>query len=91
MKIDSKWGGGRDSAYKDAPQHRNATSRVPAGGNQVFIDGSARFIKFEKMYYLTLGIPMATAKMLFLPGRDRFRRKFALQTRDHAQGNPVVP
>jgi type II secretory pathway pseudopilin PulG len=52
IKIDGKWGGGRDSAYKDAPQHRGPNSKVPAGGNQVFIDGSARWVKFEAMYYL---------------------------------------
>jgi prepilin-type N-terminal cleavage/methylation domain-containing protein len=65
IKIDNKWGGGRDSAYKDAPQHRNATSRVPAGGNQVFIDGSARFIKFEKMYYLHTWNTDGTRKCYF--------------------------
>jgi prepilin-type N-terminal cleavage/methylation domain-containing protein len=52
MKIDGAWGGGRDTAYKDAPQHRGPASKVPQGGNQVFADGSARWIKFEKMYYL---------------------------------------
>ena len=65
IKIDNKWGGGRDSAYKDAPQHRSATSRVPAGGNQVFIDGSARFIKFEKMYYLHTWNTDGTRKCYF--------------------------
>jgi hypothetical protein len=65
IKIDNRWGGGRDSAYKDSPQHRNATSRVPAGGNQVFIDGSARFIKFEKMYYLHTWNTDGTRKCYF--------------------------
>ena len=54
MKIDGAWGGtkaSRDSAYKDMPQHRGA-GLVPAGGNEVFVDGSARWIKFEQMYYL---------------------------------------
>jgi hypothetical protein len=52
MKIDGAWGGGRDSAYKDAPQHRRPGSRVPDGGNSVCIDGSAAYTKFEKMFYL---------------------------------------
>jgi hypothetical protein len=52
IKIDGTWGGGRDTAYADAPQHRGASSPVPVGGNQVFADGSGRWIKFEKMYYL---------------------------------------
>lgn len=52
MKIDGVWGGGRDSAYKDAPQHKNPGTRVPDGGNSVCIDGSAKYTKFAKMYYL---------------------------------------
>ena len=51
MKIDRKWGGGRDSAFKDMPPHRRAGG-VPEGGNQVFIDASARWIKFERMLFL---------------------------------------
>jgi len=51
MKIDGRWGGGRDSAYKGMPQHQGK-NKVPVGGNQVFEDGSARWIKFEQMYYL---------------------------------------
>jgi prepilin-type N-terminal cleavage/methylation domain-containing protein len=52
MKIDGRWGGGRDTAFKAMPPHKLATSPVPAGGNQVFIDGSARWIKFQQMLYL---------------------------------------
>ena len=51
MKIDGKWGGGRDSAFKGMPQHQGR-NRVPVGGNQVFADGSARWIRFEQMHYL---------------------------------------
>ena len=56
MKIDGAWGGvkgvTRDYIYDNMPPHRQASSKVPAGGNQVFMDGSARWIKFEQMYYL---------------------------------------
>jgi len=54
MKIDGAWGGtagSRDSAFKDMPQHVNR-GHLPAGGNEVFVDGSARWIKFGQMYYL---------------------------------------
>lgn len=51
LKIDGKWGGGRDTAFKGMPPHK-ATSGAPAGGNEVFMDGSARWIKFEKMLFL---------------------------------------
>jgi len=51
MKIDRKWGGGRDSAFKGMPPHRGA-SGVPAGGNHVYMDGSARWIKFDRMLFI---------------------------------------
>jgi len=57
MKVDGAWGGvpgvSRDSAYKNVPPHLNAGSKVPAGGNELFIDGSASWIKAQRMYYLT--------------------------------------
>lgn len=51
MKIDRVWGGGRDSAFKGMPPHK-AAGKQPAGGNHVHMDGSARWIKFEKMLFL---------------------------------------
>jgi hypothetical protein len=51
MKIDRTWGGGRDSAFKGMPPHK-AASGIPAGGNQLAMDGSGRWVKFEKMLFL---------------------------------------
>ncbi|MEP6663590.1 MAG: type II secretion system protein [Verrucomicrobiota bacterium] len=54
MKIDGRWGGGDTTArpytYQDMPSH--SPRKVPNGGNQVQTDGSASWIKFEKMYFL---------------------------------------
>ncbi|MEK7675360.1 MAG: type II secretion system protein [Verrucomicrobiota bacterium] len=52
MKIQGRWGGEDRDVYKNMPQHRGLRSKVPVGGNQVFVDGSARWIKFERMHYL---------------------------------------
>ena len=50
MKVDNQWGGGRDSAFKGMPGHRNG--RLPAGGNQLYMDGSASWVRFEKLLFL---------------------------------------
>lgn len=34
-------------------QHRSGSSMVPDGGNQVFADGSARWCRFQNMFYFT--------------------------------------
>jgi prepilin-type N-terminal cleavage/methylation domain-containing protein len=57
-KIDGSWGVPRGSArddiiYSNTPQHRGGQSTVPQGGNEVFMDGSARWIRFQQMLYLT--------------------------------------
>ncbi len=58
-KIDGAWGlppgspSRDDLIYSNTPQHKGTQSRVPQGGNEVFIDGSARWIKFQQMLYLT--------------------------------------
>ncbi len=53
LKIDSVWGAGRETAFKDMPQHRaSGRSGPPAGVNQVFTDGSARWVKAENLHSL---------------------------------------
>ena len=57
-KIDGSWGPPPGSArddliYSNTPQHKSSQSPVPQGGNQAFVDGSARWVRFQQMLYLT--------------------------------------
>ena len=54
MKINNEWGGvDRDVAYANTPQHVGPGSKRPVGGNQLYIDGSSRWMKSDRMYFLT--------------------------------------
>ena len=50
MKVQKVWGGG-PQMFADMPAHQNS-EKQPEGGNQVYIDGSARWIPFEDMYFV---------------------------------------
>ena len=51
MKVDLVWGGGRPTAYGNMPQHRGSDP-WPEGGNQLYVDGSADWVPFEKMVFI---------------------------------------
>ena len=51
MKVDGKWGGGRDSAFKNMPPHKDNLG-TPKGGNQLTIDGAVRWVPVQKLLFL---------------------------------------
>ncbi len=51
LKIDGKWGGGRVTAFKNMPPHKNSQG-LPEGGNHLYMDGSVRWINFDRMLFL---------------------------------------
>ncbi len=67
-KINGVWGGQDPTdptRYVDAPQHRSGSSMVPVGGNTLSADGSAQWVKYSKMLYLTTWNADGTRKMFF--------------------------
>jgi prepilin-type N-terminal cleavage/methylation domain-containing protein len=60
MKVGGAWGGTdagdtleHQATFKNLPPHKTGSSAKPAGGNQVFADGSGRWIPFKQMSYFT--------------------------------------
>ncbi|MBA4148357.1 MAG: type II secretion system protein [Verrucomicrobia bacterium] len=51
MKVAGSWGGGRATAYEGMPSHKRGSANAPEGGNNLFMDGSARWIKIDKLYF----------------------------------------
>jgi prepilin-type N-terminal cleavage/methylation domain-containing protein len=59
IKVAGDWSGTYDDrplTYSNLPPHRSR-KRVPVGGNQLFADGSTRWIPFADMHYLTTWQP----------------------------------
>jgi prepilin-type N-terminal cleavage/methylation domain-containing protein len=56
MRIEGRWGNNPDPTrrytYENMPQHRGGRGNAPVGGNQVFVDGSAQWIRSQKMRFL---------------------------------------
>jgi prepilin-type N-terminal cleavage/methylation domain-containing protein len=64
MKIDGEWGGGRDIAFKGMPPHKTNT-RVPEGGNQLYLDGSVSWMPFNRMLFIHSWNPGGTRDAYF--------------------------
>ena len=56
VEVETGWGGTTPTdpdLYLNLPPHRNGTAMFPAGGNEVFADGSAQWIQSQQMRFLT--------------------------------------
>jgi hypothetical protein len=56
VETENGWGGTTTTdpdLYVNLPPHRNGTGQFPAGGNEVFVDGSAQWILASQMRFLT--------------------------------------
>ena len=63
------------NGYSNLPAHKGKGS-LPAGGNEVFIDGSARWVKASEMFYITYG--WDTAKQFYF-SQDNLTEVFGTQ------------
>jgi prepilin-type N-terminal cleavage/methylation domain-containing protein len=71
-KIQGSWGGidtdlpqPAQTACSFMPQHRAGNHRYPEGGNEVFVDGSARFCRVETMSQFTSWAPSSVRAFWF--------------------------
>ena len=51
MKIDGAWGSNPRGIFERVPPHSGGRSKVPIGGNQVYVDGSANWVQAKKMHF----------------------------------------
>ncbi len=68
IKVGGVWGknyADRPIPWSNLPPHRGPKSRVPIGGNELFVDGSARWIQFNEMFYLTTWQPKFLERQCF--------------------------
>jgi type II secretory pathway pseudopilin PulG len=62
----------RAGVYDHLPPHRAGTSTFHDGGNELFVDGSARWIKVAQMRYLTSWLTDGTRKCYFYQDSQDF-------------------
>jgi len=74
VETENGWGNPdptRAGVYENLPPHRGISSAFPAGGNEVFADGSAYWIKIDQMRLLTTW-DIANRKCYFFQNRTDF-------------------
>ena len=90
------WGGSEalitspdiDASYKYWPPHRAGSHPYPAGGNEVFTDGSANWCKIETMYQFTTWTP--ANKLWFYQGLADITTPSVLNDINALRWNPAM-
>ena len=75
------WGdipGGSVQLYQSLPAHRKGGSLRPPGGNEVFCDGSAQWIKIDQMHMLTSWLTDGSRNFYFYQDTQDFPNLLAL-------------
>jgi prepilin-type N-terminal cleavage/methylation domain-containing protein len=68
IKVGGVWGknyADRPLPWSNLPPHRGSKGSAPAGGNHLFVDGSARWVPFKDMHYLTTWQPNFNERQCF--------------------------
>jgi prepilin-type N-terminal cleavage/methylation domain-containing protein len=68
VRVDGVWGKNypkRPLPFSNLPPHANSKNKSPIGGNEAFVDGSVRWVRFDKMYYFTTWWPEFRARQCF--------------------------
>jgi prepilin-type N-terminal cleavage/methylation domain-containing protein len=80
MKINGAWGTDDRDIFSGVPPHKGSASVLPAGGNQVFADGSVRWISAQKMCFFHSWSPSWTGGRVayFYQDSDDFDGKLGL-------------
>jgi prepilin-type N-terminal cleavage/methylation domain-containing protein len=73
--------------YQSLPAHRKGGSLRPPGGNEVFCDGSAQWIKIDQMHMLTSWLTDGSRNFYFYQDSQDFPALLAL----HLNANTMLP
>jgi prepilin-type N-terminal cleavage/methylation domain-containing protein len=79
LQVEGAWGTTDSTApgawYNNIPPHPVALGRTPAGGNEVFIDGSANWNQYASMYYLTTWQTLSARVLLWYQDPQDFSKQ----------------
>lgn len=70
IKVEGSWGKNSRDIFEGVPPHLNGRTKVPIGGNEVFIDGSATWIRAEKMFSLHSWSPTDRESYMYQDPKD---------------------